>query len=135
MEFSHRLEFNPNHSSRKFNFYLDKIHIGQIIYYINYIEVSIGWLTIFNDSNTLETRRKGYGTKMLLAFEKFISRTQSGVSKIIVIPKGFGRVTKNYLCTFYEKAGYIQEEIGRPYYIKTLSRYRMRPKLFTPPDF
>ncbi len=59
MGFSYRLEVTPNKSNCLFNFYLDQVRIGYIIFHITYHEISIGWATI-----TVE-RRKGYGSKML----------------------------------------------------------------------
>jgi hypothetical protein len=123
MGFSYKPDISPNFNNCKFNMYLDKLHVGQIIFHITYHEVTIGWLTIFNFSSnkdTGENRRKGYGTKMLLSFENYISKSHPSVKKIVLIPKGFDGQTKNYLCTFYEKASYIQEEIGKPFYIKNI---------------
>lgn len=122
MGFSWKLDIPASLSNCKFKFYLEQVHVGQIIFHITYHEASIGWLTIFDTNGSEEYRRKGYGTKMLLAFEKYINRCQSSVTKIVLIPKGFDGQSKNYLCTFYEKSGYIQETDGQPFYIKRILR-------------
>lgn len=122
MGFTYKVDTTPSLGNCKFNFYLDKVHLGQIIFHITYHEASIGWLTIFDRNESGENRRKGYGTKMLLAFERYINRYQSSVTKIVLIPKGFDGQSKNYLCTFYEKSGYIQETDGQPFYIKHILR-------------
>jgi hypothetical protein len=116
MGFSYRLELTPNRSNCLFNFYLDRVKIGHIIFHITYHEISIGWVTIIGEY------RKGYGSKMMELFEKYVTKFQSSVTKIVLIPKGFDGNDKNYLCTFYEKNGYTQEKLGKPFYIKNIVR-------------
>jgi ribosomal protein S18 acetylase RimI-like enzyme len=93
--------------------------IGEIMFNVDYNEINIGWLTIFSD------RRKGYGTKMMAEFEKYVTRGVPMVRSIVLIPKDFNGTDKNYLCSFYEKIGYTQERIGHPAYSKHICKFRL----------
>jgi GNAT superfamily N-acetyltransferase len=117
MGFSYRIETGASFNNCTFNFYLDKIHIGKIIFHISYTEIIIAWLTIFST----DSHRKGYGTKMLQYFEKYAVKTNPSVKSLVLVPKDFDGKNKNYLCTFYEKSGFVQEVKGHPSYIKKLA--------------
>jgi hypothetical protein len=116
MGFSYRTELNTNGSNCKFIYYKDKVAIGEIIFNVDYNEINIGWLTIFSDC------RKGYGSKMLTDFEKYVTQNVPIVKSIVLIPKDFDGTTKNYLCSFYEKLGFTQERIGHPAYSKNICK-------------
>jgi hypothetical protein len=116
MGFSYKVDTCIGFSNCTFNFYLDKIHIGKIIFHVSYTEISIAWLTIFST----DIHRKGYGTKMLQYFEKYVVKKYPSVKSLVLVPKDFDGKTKNYLCTFYEKAGFFQELRGHSTYIKKL---------------
>jgi hypothetical protein len=116
MGFSYKIETGTGFNNCTFNFYLAKVHIGKIIFHISYTEISIAWLTIFSN----DSHRKGYGTKMLQYFEKYVVKTNPLVKSLVLVPKDFDGNNKNYLCTFYEKSGFVQELKGHPSYIKKL---------------
>jgi hypothetical protein len=116
MGFSYKVETGMAFNNCTFNFYLDNIYIGKIIFHVSYTEISIAWLTIFST----DSHRKGYGTKMLQYFEKYVVKAHPLVKSLVLVPKDFDGNTKNYLCTFYEKSGFVQELKGHPSYIKML---------------
>lgn len=97
MGFSYRLELTPNRSNCLFNFYLDRVKIGHIIFHITYHEISIGWVTIIGEY------RKGYGSKMMELFEKYVTKFQSSVTKIVLIPKGSMEMTKTIFVPFMKR--------------------------------
>jgi hypothetical protein len=112
-----------NNKNYKFNFYKNNENIGNIIYYIEYNQITIGWLSILESGLTnpsVSYHRKGYGTFMLKIFEKYVLNKYPQISKFVLIPKYFDGINKNYLCYFYEKSGFIQESTGYPFYIKNL---------------
>ena len=113
---------NNYSQSLNFNFYRNKEKIGIIQYIIEYNQITIGWLSIIptNSDQSISYHRKGYGTQMLKLFEKYVLRNHKIVSKLVLIPKDFDGITKNNLCTFYEKSGFLQETNGFPFYIKKL---------------
>jgi GNAT superfamily N-acetyltransferase len=104
-------QLNKNGNNCRFNYYKDKVAIGEIIFNIDYNEINICWITIFTH------RGKGYGTKMLAEFKKYVLHKMPIVKTLVLIPKDFNGTNKNNLCNFYEKNGFIQEYNGHPTYI------------------
>lgn len=128
--YKYKVHLTPSLSMCKFDFYLNNDDIGVINFHIEYSQVTIGWLCIKPYTGTYITgmdisklvlnHRKGYGTKMLELFFKYIKERHKKVKSIVLIPEYFDGVNKNGLCNFYEKSGFHQETMGLPCYIKHL---------------
>jgi GNAT superfamily N-acetyltransferase len=93
----------------------NKILIGFVRFHIEYSQIIISLLFIYE-----EYRGKGFGTKVLDTFEKYISKKHKSIKDLVLIPEYFNGIEKNGLCLFYEKNGFIQESKGLPVYIKKL---------------
>ena len=114
---------HKNGNMKSFNFYRNNKKIGFIDYYIEHTQITIIWLTINEELSGL-----GYGSRMVKMFIDYIIKMKmknkkindmnmNNISKIILIPIKFDGINKNWLCKFYEKNGFIQEEYGYPFYI------------------
>ena len=97
-----------------YTFYKNNQMIGMIELYTEYNQITISWLTIKDHP---ELRCKGYGSKMIQMFIQYIKKNMKKVNLIVLIPKKFDGLNRNWLCDFYEKNGFIQESKGYPFYI------------------
>ena len=93
--------------------------IGMIDFYHEYNQITITWLIIKDNT---ELRYKGYGSKMLKMFIQYIIKNMKNVNMIVLIPKKFDGLNRNWLCDFYEKNGFIQESKGYPFYIMKIKK-------------
>ncbi len=107
---SNCINFYQKHETKKHN-----TNIGFIRFHIEYSQIIISLLFIFE-----EYRNKGFGSKVLNIFEKYIYKKYKSVKDIVLIPEYFNGIEKNRLCLFYEKNGFIQESKGLPTYIKSI---------------
>jgi len=121
--FTYSLIINNNKNNCKFNFYKNNEYFGMILFHIEYNSIVIAWLCISPGINLTPpsiNHRKGYGTKMLKMFEEYILENYQNIKYITLIPEKFDGITKNPLCIFYEKNGFIQECVNNPTYIKQI---------------
>jgi GNAT superfamily N-acetyltransferase len=107
------LEPSLQKSNRIINFVNNNIKIGFIRFHIEYSQIIISLLFIYE-----EHRNKGFGTLVLQLFEKYILQNHKTIKDIVLIPEYFNGIEKNRLCLFYEKNGFRQENKGLPVYIK-----------------
>ncbi len=104
-------QFNQSENKK----YHNKTPIGFIRFHIEYSQIIISLVFIYE-----EYRGKGFGTKVLETFEKYISKNHKSIKDLVLIPEYFNGIEKNGLCLFYEKNGFIQESKGLPVYIKNI---------------
>jgi GNAT superfamily N-acetyltransferase len=110
------LEPSLQKSNRIINFVNNNIQIGFIRFHIEYSQIIISYIFIFE-----EHRNKGFGTLVLQLFEKYILQKHKTIKDIVLIPEYFNGIEKNRLCLFYEKNGFRQESKGLPVYIKNFT--------------
>ncbi len=124
--FTYNVMINNNKNNCKFNFYKNNEYFGMILFHIEHTSIVIGWLCISPGINLTPpsiNHRKGYGTKMIQIFEKYVLENHPYIKYFTLIPEKFDGINKNILCNFYEKNGFIQEILGLPTYIKHISNF------------